>query len=481
MAKLTKRTVDAAETGASDYIIWDEELPGFGLRVFTSGRRSYVLQYRQAGRSRRYTIGLHGIWMPETARREAKFLLGQVARGGNPAEERKLNREAITVKELCTRYLADLEQGLVLGKRGRPKKATTILSDVGRIQRHLIPLLGHRRVRDLTKADITQAMKDIMAGKTRINVKTEKLRGRAIVRGGLGTATRTIGLFGGILSYAVELGIIDHNPALGLRKPKDNVNGRRLSEQEYRTLGEILRRAVEDGQYATAAEMIRVIALTGCRRSEVIKLRWNEVDIEGSCLRLTDSKEGASVRPIGLPVLEYFEARREEDAEGYVFPGWAEDTSFGSFPNHWAKILGKTELADITPHVLRHSFASIANDLGFTEATIAALVGHSRGTVTSRYIHTVDTALVMAADNIAGYIQGLLDGVAFGHASYALDRASRKASLSDFLAERLIQQGMTRIAPSGDLAALKRRSPRIQRISSLIMEPKVSVAGLADR
>ena len=167
--------------------------------------------------------------------------------------------------------------------------------------------------RDLAKSDITQAMKDIMAGKTRANVKTDKLRGRAIVRGGAGTAARTIGLFGGILTYAVELGIIEQNPVHGVRKPKDQVNARRLSEQEYRTLGDILRKAVEDGQYETTAEIIRVIALTGCRRSEVIGLRCGEVDIEGSCLRLADSKEGASVRPIGLPVLEYLEGRRDEE------------------------------------------------------------------------------------------------------------------------------------------------------------------------
>ncbi|WP_414902800.1 tyrosine-type recombinase/integrase [Sphingomonas flavalba] len=288
-------------------------------------------------------------------------------------------------------------------------------------------------MRDLSKADIAQAMKDIMAGKTQVNVKTGKLRGRAIVRGGVGTATRTIGLLGGILSYAVDLGIIEQNPVHGVRKPKDNVNSRRLSEREYRTLGAILRKATADGQYAMAAQMIRIIALTGCRRSEIINLRREEVDIDGSCLRLTDSKEGASVRPVGLPVLEYFRDGHGDGAEGYVFPGWAEDTPFGSFPNHWSKIFTDTDLADITPHVLRHSFASIANDLGFTEATIAALVGHSRGTVTSRYIHTVDTALVMAADNIAGYIQGLLDGAAFTHTSYALDPESRKASLADFL------------------------------------------------
>jgi integrase len=437
MPKLTKRTIDATEIRASDYVLWDDDLPGFGLRVFKSGKRSYVVQYRAAGRSRRFTIGLHGVWTPEEARREAKVLLGQVARGGNPTEERKLDREAITVKELCSRYLEDLRNGLVLGKRGRPKKATTISTDVGRIERHIVPLLGNRRVRDLAKSDITQAMKDIMAGKTRANVKTDRLRGRAIVRGGAGTAARTIGLFGGVLTYAVELGIIEQNPAHGVRKPKDQINSRRVSEREYRTLGGILRKAVEEGQYETTAEIIRVIALTGCRRSEVIGLQCCEIDFEGSCLRLADSKEGASVRPIGLPVLEYLEGRRddEQSAEDYVFPGWQDDTPFGAFPRQWTKLFKNTDLAGITPHVLRHSFASIGNDLGFTEATIAALVGHSRGTVTSRYIHTVDTALIMAADSIAGYIQGLLDGVAFTHTAYALDRDSRKSALAHFLGQ----------------------------------------------
>jgi len=87
----------------------------------------------------------------------------------------------------------------------------------------------------------------------------------------------------------------------------------------------------------------------------------------------------------------------------------------------------------VTPHVLRHSFASIANDLGFTEVTIAALVGHAKGSVTSKYIHTLDTALIMAADTISGYIQGLLDGIEFKQTAYALDRDSRKAALARFL------------------------------------------------
>jgi integrase-like protein len=89
-------------------------------------------------------------------------------------------------------------------------------------------------------------------------------------------------------------------------------------------------------------------------------------------------------------------------------------------------------ISDVTPHVLRHSFASIANDLGFTEVTIAALVGHAKGSVTSKYIHTLDTALIMAADTISGYIQGLLDGIEFKQTAYALDRDSRKAALARF-------------------------------------------------
>jgi integrase len=433
MAKLTKRLVDAAEPREKDYVVWDDELPGFGLRVFTSGKRSYVLQYRALGRSRRYTIGLHGVWTAEGARQEAKVQLGRVAQGDNPAEERQLDHKAITVKELCTLYLNDLNAGLILGKGRRPKKPTTIVTDTGRIERHIIPLLGTRRVKDLTKADINKALKDIMAGKTRVSVKTKKLRGKAIVRGGAGTATRTVGLLGGILTYAVEAGIITSNPAHGLRKPKDNVRQRRLSEAEYRTLGEMLRKAAEEEKYAMTVDIIHQIALTGCRRSEMIGLKWTEADMEASCLRLEDSKEGESIRPIGLPVVEYLEQRHTGDVGTYVFPGRGEDNAFGSFPNHWERLFKDSALSDVTPHVLRHSFASIANDLGFTEVTIAALVGHAKGSVTSKYIHTLDTALIMAADTISGYIQGLLDGIEFKQTAYALDRDSRRAALDRFL------------------------------------------------
>src|SRR3546814_13913409 len=93
-----------------------------------------------------------------------------------------------------------------------------------------------------------------------------------------------------------------------------------------------------------------MLALTGCRRSEVIEIRWSEIDSAGSAFRLDDTKEGQSVRPIGLPVLEYFDERRSDGAEDispYAFPGRNDDKAFGSFPRPWEKIFKGTELEDV--------------------------------------------------------------------------------------------------------------------------------------
>jgi integrase len=362
-------------------------------------------------------------------------LLGQIAQGEDPAAEREEERRAVTVRELCEQYIADMEAGLVLGKGGRPKKATTVATDVGRIRRHIIPLLGTRRIKDITKPDMNNLMKDIIAGKTRVVMRTEKLRGKAIVTGGPGTAIRTMGLLGGIFTYAIEMGVIDQNPTHGLKKPKYKVRDRRLSEAEYRTLGRILKDVQGDSHYGIHAEILRLIALTGCRRGEIISLRWSEVDIEGSCLRLKDSKEGASVRPVGLPVIDYLEAAHLKRDGTYVFPGQGEDNAVGNFPQSWKKLFADTPLWDVTPHVLRHSFASIANDLGFTEITIAALIGHAKGSVTSKYVHTLDSTLVMAADTVSGYVKALLAGIEFRRNTYTLDRQTRRSAIDEMLSE----------------------------------------------
>lgn len=435
MAKLTKRFVDTVQIRDKDYVVWDDELPGFGLRVFASGKRSYVIQYRAAGRSRRYAIGLHGVWTPETARKEARVQLGKVAQGENPAEERQLDRNAMTVKELAEQYIKAMESRLIMGKGGRPKRPSTVYVNIGQLRGHILPLIGKRRVQDLTKAEVTKMMNDVIAGKTRAVRKTGKKRGVSVLRGGRGTASKCVGLTGSMLTYAISMGIVEHNVAHGIRKPKDQVRDRRLSEDEYRLLGTMLRKAGEDPELAPTVAITRLLALTGCRRGEIISLKWSEVDFENSCLRLADSKEGASTRPVGLPVLEILEERRKAIAGEHVFPGTRGSETFGSFPNQWSRIFGGPELPDFTAHILRHSFASTANDLGFTESTIAALVGHATGSITSKYIHSLDSVLTMAADTVSGYIQGLLAGVKFKRTAYALDRTARREALSRFIAQ----------------------------------------------
>ena len=430
MPKLTKSIVDAAAPRGKQFTIWCSELKGFGVFVQPSGSRTYFVDYRNRdGIRKRMTIGRHGKITVDQARKLAIATLGETVKGGDPAEERAQQRKALTVKELCDRYLAAAEKGLILGKGNRPKKASTLYVDRGRTNRHIMPLLGKKRVQTLKSTDINRFVEEVASGKTATIQKTGKKRGKSIVRGGLGTAARTVGLLSGILTYAVNQGVIEKNPAHGVRKPADGVKKRRLSDDEYRLLGKILQEKATDEQFETTVKIVRHLALTACRRGEAIHLKKSEVDVDSSCLRLNDSKEGASVRPVGLPVLNLLAPLLSEDNETFVFKGTVEAKALVGFPRLWKKLLKDTALADLTPHVLRHSFSSIANDSGFTEATIGALMGHSRGTVTGRYIHTVDSLLVMAADTVSGYIQGLLDGKKFRRTIYALDRASREAAL----------------------------------------------------
>ncbi|WP_456772873.1 tyrosine-type recombinase/integrase [Bradyrhizobium sp. USDA 4369] len=445
MPKLTKTVVDAAIPRSKQFTIWCSELKGFGVFVHPSGSRTFFVDYRNRnGGRKRLTIGRHGTISAEQARKLAIATLGETLRGQDPAEDRARHRKALTVKELCERYLAAAEKGLILGKGNRPKKASSLYVDKGRICRHIVPLLGRKRLQDIKPADINKFIEDVASGKSATIEKTKNKRGKSVVRGGLGTATRTAGLLSGILTYAVNQGLIEKNAAHGVRKPADGVKKRRLSDDEYRLLGKILLEKGTDARFETTVKIIRHLALTACRRGEAINLKRSEVDVDGSCLRLNDSKEGASVRPVGLPVLNLLTPLLSGNADGFVFEGTVKGKPLVGFPRLWSKLLKDTTLADLTPHVLRHSFSSIANDLGFTEATIGTLMGHSRGSITGRYIHTVDSLLVMAADTIAGYIQGLLNGKKFRRTIYALDYASREAALAR-LFEQSVDPGDDRV------------------------------------
>ena len=408
--KLTKRLIDQISPDPTrDLYLWDEELGGFGLRLKPSGVRSFILQYRNSrGATRRLTLGKFGVLTPDEARRIAKAKLGEVAKGGDPAEERSQNRKMMTISQLCIAYLMAADKGLILGKAGRPKKASTLYVDRGRIARHILPLLGSKTVNKLETPDIVCFMRDVAMGKTATDINPGH-RGRVIVKGGHGTARRTVGLLGGILSFAVSEGIIPFNPARGVKRPADNRRVIHLSRSQYRALGNALYEAERNGANRTAVLGIRLLALTGCRRGEIERLQWPEIDLEGCCLRLSDTKEGNNVRPIGKAARELLRQALSCRVGKYVLPGRLPDQHFKGLPKAWLRILKTSDLS-LTPHGLRHAFASVASALGFTEPTIAAMIGHSSNSTTSRYIHHLDSALVSAADKVSEWIAESMDG-----------------------------------------------------------------------
>jgi integrase len=407
--KLTKRVVlTILPDPLRDRYVWDDEVGGFGLRIKPTGVRSFMVQYRNSsGISRRVTLGRLGVLTIDQARTLAKRTLADVISGGDPASKRSEDRHAMTVRQLCQAYLDATEKGLILGKGAQPKKASTLYIDRGRITRHILPLLGNRRVRDLTTPDINRFMQAVASGKTADDVKTG-LRGRAIVTGGRGTATRTVGLLGGIMSFAVAEGIISINPARGIKRPADQHREIRLSLDQYVQLGQVLKQAATRGENSKAIAAIKLLALTGCRRSEVERLRWSEFDLHGHCLRLADSKEGRSIRPLGHAAIEVISSLPKE--REFILPGNGPDRPYSGLAKAWRQIIGQTPLVGLTPQGLRHAYASVAADLGYAEPTIAALLGHATRSVTSRYIHHLDSALIAAADVVSDQIAAALNG-----------------------------------------------------------------------
>jgi integrase len=393
--------------------VWDAAVAGFGARRQQSPAVSYVLIYRtREGRQRWHTIGRHGApWTPETAREEAKRLLGKVVGGIDPAADKQSKRKAASVAELCDLYLADAEAGRLLTKRKVPKKASTLAIDRGRIERHIKPLLGQMKVAAVTREDVDGFMHDVASGKTAGNTKTARKRGLARVRGGKGAATRAVGLLGGIFTYAAAHRMCGDNPVRGVIRFADGKRERRLSDDEYEKLGGALRRADTEGIWPAAVAAARFLVLTGWRSGEALGLRWADIDLVRRTATLPDTKTGRYMRPLSREACEML--RTFARSSDLVFPASRGNTVtiMSGFKKMWKKITELGNLsADVTPHTLRHSFTSLAADLGYSELTISALVGHKGRTITSRYVHSADAVLLSAADAVATKTAALMSG-----------------------------------------------------------------------
>jgi integrase len=409
--KLTKKTIDAIKPAEREALLWDDALPGFGLRVKPSGVKSFVLQYlNRQGRSRRLTLGRYGEITAEQARQKASALRQQVRDGSDPAEERNEDRTAPTVEVLCRQYLAECEKGLILGRGGKPKKVSTLATDQGRVERHIVPLMGRKLVRDIAPADVKAFLKDVATGKTAKTIKTDKLRGKAVVTGGKGTARRTVGLLGGIFSYAVENGYVQQNPVRGVKRGADGKREFRLEPDEYRALGRALENADAHGEHWQFIAITKLLALTGCRLGEIVKLTKAEVDLRSRAIRLADNKIRGAIIPLGESAARLLTAAmaRSDEHCAYVFPAIRKSAqSYGGFAGAWERVVGKA----YTAHGLRHAFGSTSDDLGLSELTIAALLGHSaakKGSTTRGYIHKVDSVMLKAADEVSRHIEGMM-------------------------------------------------------------------------
>jgi integrase len=424
--KLTKTVVDRLPVTGQDYVAWCSDLVGFGVRVRPSGSRSFVCQYRVGGRNsvaRKVTIGSVTKLTVDVARAEARRILANAELGTDLGAEKSAKNAEMTVADLCDLYL---QEGI------SKKKASTIKTDRSRIERHIKPLIGRKRIGAVAGPDIERLLRDIAHGKTALDEKGEKPRSRSIVRGGEGAATRTVRLLGGIFSWAVANGYMKDNPRRGVATFKDGKGERFLSTDETARLGEVLREAETIGlpwvendgadakhrlkdkskarevisPYVTAA--IRLLILTGCRVGEILSLQWKDVDLENGVLNIRQSKTGAKKVLLTAPAAKVLAELKR--ISSYVIAGADPNKPRSDLKRPWQRIIWRSGIGHLRLHDLRHSYASVGAAAGMGLPVIGKLLGHGSPSTTNRYAHLADDPVRRAAEKIAHEIAARIDG-----------------------------------------------------------------------
>ena len=349
---LTKRIVDRLAVDDKDAVFWDRELPGFGLRVYPSGAKVYVVQTRCAGRSKRVTVGRHGDVSPDQARKEAARIIARIKAGEAPIPV--VPKTDPTMAELAERY-----QREHVAMRCRP---ATVAHYGIMLAKHIVPALGELKVAEVERKHILAFQYELREKPTVANRALEML----------------VKMFN--LAEAWEQRPPGKNPCRFVRRYKVQPQHERfLTPEELHRLGLALDAAPAErlaSRHGAAA--IRLLVLTGCRRNEILGLRWEDVDFEAGELRLRDTKTGARVVPLTPAAAEVLEDLPRVPGKPWVFPGKKQGTHQRNINDSWDRIRKRAGLAGVRLHDLRHSFASRALAMGESLSMIAKLLGHTQ-------------------------------------------------------------------------------------------------------
>lgn len=383
MPKLTKRKIDAAEVQEKEYFIWDDTLPGFGLRVLPSGRKSYIVQYRAGRRARRMSLGPNTVLACEQARGQAITILAAVRKGEDPSADRAAQRSAINMTELAARF--DDEH---ISVRLKESTATEYRRN---LRRFILPALGRLTVAEITRADISKFHHDLR------HIPYQ--------------ANRCLEVLSKMFNLAEMWGLRPDgsNPRKHIRKYPEEKRERFLSTAELRRIGEVLREMEIEGiELPSAILAARLLILTGCRLGEIMTLRWEFIDLPEKVLRLPDSKTGAKLVHLGQPAVELLASARPIKDNPWVIAGTLKGKHLSDLQPFWQRVRARAGLKDCRIHDLRHTFASTAVASGQGLPMIGKLLGHTQVQTTARYAHLAAEPVRNAADSIATSLRDAL-------------------------------------------------------------------------